>query len=155
MLGTDTEKNSSYGSKPALPRAGEQKKRACEEFRYDFSNGTKRSEARPEETYFYGENQPMMFEEAVKAKNGDGSKNAEKGLAVFLTVTAVLLALVSAFSILTGFGVIKNYTGLFEEATTEAAADAGKGSNYIYNSDVFAETSKSETSSGESLTAGQ
>ena len=70
MLETDTEKNSSYGSKPALPRAGEQKKRACEEFQYDFSNGTKRSEARPpEETYFYGENQPMMFEEAVKAKN--------------------------------------------------------------------------------------
>ena len=32
MLETDTEKNSSYGSKPALPRAGEQKKRACEEF---------------------------------------------------------------------------------------------------------------------------
>ena len=83
MLGTDTEKNSSYGSKPALPRAGEQKKRACEEFQYDFSNGTKRSEARPEETYFYGENQPMMFEEAVKAKSGGGSKNAEKGLAVF------------------------------------------------------------------------
>lgn len=25
MLETDTEKNSSYGSKPALPRAGEQK----------------------------------------------------------------------------------------------------------------------------------
>ena len=91
MLETDTEKNSSYGSKPALPRAGEQKKRACEEFQYDFSNGTKRSEARPEETYFYGENQPMMFEEAVKAKNGGGSKNAEKGLAVFLTVVAVLL----------------------------------------------------------------
>lgn len=107
MLETDTEKNSSYGSKPALPRAGEQKKRACEEFQYDFSNGTKRSEARPEETYFYGENQPMMFEETVKAKNGGGSKNAEKGLAVFLTVAAVLLALVSAFSILTGFGIIK------------------------------------------------
>ena len=97
----------------------------------------------------------MMFEEAVKAKKGDGSKNAEKGLAVFLTVAAVLLALVSAFSILTGFGVIKNYTGLFEEATTEAAADADKGSNYIYNSDISAETSKSETSSGESLTVGQ
>ena len=90
MLETDTEKNSSYGSKPALPRAGEQKKRACEEFQYDFSNGTKRSEARPEETYFYGENQPMMFEEAVKAKSGGGSKNAEKGLAVFLTVAAML-----------------------------------------------------------------
>ena len=148
MLETDTEKNSSYGSKPALPRAGEQKKRACEEFQYDFSNGTKRSEARPEETYFYGENQPMMFEEAVKAKNGGGSKNAEKGL-------AVLLALVSAFSILTGFGIIKNYTGLFEKTTTEAAADTDKGSNYIYNSGVSAETSESETSSGESITTGQ
>ena len=32
MLETDTEKNSSYGSKPALPRAGEQKKRAGEDF---------------------------------------------------------------------------------------------------------------------------
>ena len=94
MLETDTEKNSSYGSKPALPRAGEQKKRACEEFQYDFSNGTKRSEARPEETYFYGENQPMMFEESVKAKNGGGSKNAEKGLAVFLTVAAVVFDVV-------------------------------------------------------------
>ena len=145
MLETDTEKNSSYGSKPALPRAGEQKKRACEEFQYDFSNGTKRSEARPEETYFYGENQPMMFEEAVKAKNGGGSKNAEKGLAVFLTVAAVLLALVSAFSILTGFGIIKNYTGLFEETTTEAAADTDKGSNYIYNSGISAETSDCRT----------
>ena len=155
MLETDTEKNSSYGSKPALPRAGEQKKRACEEFQYDFSNGTKRSEARPDETYFYGENQPMMFEEAVKAKNGGGSKNAEKGLAVFLTVAAVLLALVSAFSFLTGFGIIKNYTGLFEKTTTEAAADTDKGSNYIYNSGVFAETSESETSSGESITIGQ
>ena len=44
MLETDTEKNSSYGSKPALPRAGEQKKRACEEFQYDFR--TAQSEAR-------------------------------------------------------------------------------------------------------------
>ena len=83
MLETDTEKNSSYGSKPALPRAGEQKKRACEEFQYDFSNGTKRSEARPEETYFYGENQPMMFEEAVKAKNGGGSKRRKGACGVF------------------------------------------------------------------------
>lgn len=97
----------------------------------------------------------MMFEEAVKAKNGGGSKNAEKGLAVFLTVAAVLLALVSAFSILTGFGIIKNYTGLFEETTAEAAADTDKGSNYIYNSGAFAETSESETSSGESITTGQ
>ena len=55
---------------------------------------------------------------------------------MFLTVAAVLLALVSAFSILTGFGIIKNYTGLFEETTTEAAADTDKGSNYIYNSGV-------------------
>ena len=72
-----------------------------------------------------------------------------------MTVAAVLLALVSAFSILTGFGIIKNYTGLFEKTTTEAAADTDKGSNYIYNSGVFAETSESETSSGESITTGQ
>ena len=123
MLETDTEKNSSYGSKPALTREGEQKKRACEEIQYDFSNGPTRSAARHEETYFSGENQPMKIEDTLKAKNGGGSKNAEKGLAVFLTVAAVLLALVSAFSILTGFGIIKNYTGLFEETTTEAAAD--------------------------------
>ena len=58
-------------------------------------------------------------------------------------------------SILTGFGIIKNYTGLFEETTTEAAADTDKGSNNIYNSGVFAETSESETSSGESITTGQ
>ena len=144
MFGTGTENNSEYGKKLVSPHTGEHKRRACEEFRYDFTDGMSRYETRPEETYFYGDNQPMMFEESAKTKSKSGG-NAERGLAVFLTVAAVLLALISAFSVLTGFGVIKNYTGLFEDPTAETASDADSGAYYTYT----AETSENETVSGE------
>lgn len=44
MLETDTEKNSSYGSKPALPRVGEQKNVPARNFNMIFR--TAQSEAR-------------------------------------------------------------------------------------------------------------
>lgn len=44
MLETDTEKNSSYGSKPALPRAGETKNVPARNFNMIFR--TAQSEAR-------------------------------------------------------------------------------------------------------------
>ncbi|GEM_PF-171842 len=148
MFGTGTENNSEYGKKLVSPHTGEHKRRACEEFRYDFTDGMSRYETRPEETYFYGDNQPMMFEESAKTKSKSGG-NAERGLAVFLTVAAVLLALISAFSVLTGFGVIKNYTGLFEDPTAETASDADSGAYYTYTAGNTAETSENETVSGE------
>ena len=90
-----------------------------------------------------------------KQKAAGGSKKRRKGACGVFDRGGGAACLVSAFSILTGFGIIKNYTGLFEETTTDAAADTDKGSNYIYNSGISAETSESETSSGESITTGQ
>lgn len=51
--------------------------------------------------------------------------SSKKPLAVVLLIVAVLFTACSAFALLTGFGVIDNYFGLFEittESTTETTA---------------------------------
>lgn len=52
--------------------------------------------------------------------------SSKKPLAVVLLIVAVLFTACSAFALLTGFGVIDNYFGLFEittESTTETTTE--------------------------------
>lgn len=52
MLETDTEKNSSYGSKPALPRAGEQKNVPARNFNMIFRTAQREARQDPRKHIF-------------------------------------------------------------------------------------------------------
>lgn len=79
---------------------------------------------------------------------------SKKPLAIILLIIAILFAACSAFALLTGFGVIDNYFGLFE-TTTESVSEQTTDSQNLLET-TTAETvsdgsASNTTSSGEAV----
>lgn len=93
-----------------------------------FRNNHTRKHAAQDYQYNYSTYEPIDETSEEKAKT-------KKSVAVIFLIIAILFAACSAFALLTGFGVIDNYFGLFEATTESTVAETTEATTHETTTD--------------------